>query len=244
MRYPEHINWKSDTENDADALAEFGGRLCYLSFGEDAGIAGHKTIKGRSTNSEYLANILATGHGSVLEHNIFTVLIEGVSRALTHELVRHRHLSFSQLSQRYVDESDVSFVMPPEIRDSGLESPLVKDWIRTCFQSRRDYRRMLEHLMAKEVDQPRTIALKRARQAARSVLPNSTETKIVVSGNARAWRHFFNLRGNPHADREIRQLAVAVFRQICNYAPNIFQDIEIIVGPDGFEMLSMTHGSV
>src|SRR5690606_3788359 len=103
-----HIHRSSDTDGPAQAVTEFAGRICYLSFGPDAGIeGGHRLIKGRTTNREYLANILNVRHGSVIEHAVWTVLIEGVSRALTHELVRHRHLSFSQLSQRYVDESEV-----------------------------------------------------------------------------------------------------------------------------------------
>ncbi|HYH80226.1 MAG TPA: FAD-dependent thymidylate synthase, partial [Longimicrobium sp.] len=82
---PAHINWKSDSEVAGEALAEFAGRLCYLSFGEDAGLeGGHKTIPGRTTNEAYLANILDVKHGSVLEHAVWTLLFEGVSRSLTH----------------------------------------------------------------------------------------------------------------------------------------------------------------
>lgn len=89
--YPEHIRWESDSEVAGEVVAEFAGRLCYLSFGEDAGLeGGHRTISGRTTNESYLANILKVKHGSVLEHAVWTLLIEGVSRSLTHELVRHR----------------------------------------------------------------------------------------------------------------------------------------------------------
>lgn len=119
----EHVNWHSDTDVPAQAIAEFAGRICYLSFGPDAGLeGGHRLIPGRTTNQEYLTNILRTGHGSVLEHAVWTFLFEGVSRALTHELVRHRHFSYSQLSQRYVDESDVAFVLRPRFRRRAKHS--------------------------------------------------------------------------------------------------------------------------
>jgi thymidylate synthase (FAD) len=89
--YPEHIRWESDSEVAGEVVAEFAGRLCYLSFGEDAGLeGGHKSIPGRTTNDAYLSNILRTKHGSVLEHAVWTLLLEGISRSLTHELIRHR----------------------------------------------------------------------------------------------------------------------------------------------------------
>ncbi|HST58632.1 MAG TPA: FAD-dependent thymidylate synthase, partial [Longimicrobium sp.] len=117
--YPEHIDWESDSEVAGEVVAEFAGRMCYLSFGEDAGLeGGHKSIPGRTSNEAYLGNILQVKHGSVLEHAVWTVLIEGVSRSLTHELIRHRAgFGFSQLSQRYVDESHIGFVVPPEIAE-------------------------------------------------------------------------------------------------------------------------------
>src|SRR4051794_17860533 len=136
---PPHINWNSDSSVAAEALAEFAGRLCYLSFGEDAGLeGGHKTIPGRTTNQAYLANILRTRHGSVLEHAVWSFLLEGVSRSLTHELVRHRAgMGYSQLSQRYVDESDIGFVLPPEIREGTAE---YDTWREACEASLASYR--------------------------------------------------------------------------------------------------------
>ena len=121
--YPEHIRWESDSDVPGEVVAEFAGRLCYLSFGEDAGLeGGHKSIPGRTTNEAYLANILRTKHGSVLEHAVWSFLFEGVSRSLTHEPIRHRAgMGYSQLSQRYVDESSIGFVLPPEIADGTPE---------------------------------------------------------------------------------------------------------------------------
>src|SRR5215216_3393023 len=112
---PEHlpVNWIGDS-TDGERLAEFAGRLCYMSQ--------HNPAK-RETR-EYLENIKKQGHGSVLEHANYSILLEGVSRSLTHELVRHRAgFAYSQLSQRYVDESQASFVIPPAVAgDDALES--------------------------------------------------------------------------------------------------------------------------
>src|SRR6476469_3270013 len=112
---PSHlpVNWIGES-TDGERLAEFAGRLCYMSQGNPAS----------RTTREYLENIKRQGHGSVLEHANYSVLIEGVSRSLTHELVRHRAgWAYRQLSQRYVDESQANFVMPPAIiGDEALEN--------------------------------------------------------------------------------------------------------------------------
>ena len=221
-----HIHWDSDSDVPAETVAEFAGRLCYLSFGPDAGFeGGHKLIAGRTSNKDYLSNILNVRHGSVLEHGVWTFLFEGVSRALTHELVRHRHFSFSQLSQRYVDESEVSFVLPPEIEEG---SPAYEVWERACARANEEYRTLLEEIEKQVQDEPKaTMRRKRARQAARSVLPNATETKIVVTGNARAWRHFIELRASESAEAEIRNLAIKVLRVLQQEAPHIFGDYQV-----------------
>jgi thymidylate synthase (FAD) len=230
---PPHIRWQSDSEVAGEALAEFAGRLCYLSFGEDAGLeGGHRSIPGRTSNQAYLANILGVKHGSVLEHAVWSLLLEGVSRSLTHELVRHRAgFGFSQLSQRYVDESEIGFVLPPEIEEG---TPAYEVWEKTCAATLEGYRGLLAATTAQVGDSgPATMRKKRARQAARSVLPNCAETKIVVTGNARAWRHFCEMRGSATADVEIRRLALEVLRQLQGEAPHIFSDLRIVAGEDG-----------
>ena len=235
-----HIKWDTDTDVPAQTIAEFAGRLCYLSFGPDAGIeGGHKLIAGRSGNATYIDNILTVKHGSVIEHAVWTFLFEGVSRALTHELVRHRHFSFSQLSQRYVDESEVAFVLPPEIR---RDSPAFDIWKASCERALEDYRLLLAEIEKQVADEEsKTLRRKRARQTARAVLPNATETKIVVTGNARQWRHFIELRAAPSADTEIRVLAVTVLRALQAEAPNLFGDYQIVQQPDGSEVAVTTH---
>jgi len=242
--YPEHIRWQSDSEVPAEALTEFSGRLCYLSFGEDAGLeGGHRTIGGRTTNESYLQNILRVKHGSVLEHAVWSLLIEGVSRALTHELVRHRAgFGFSQLSQRYVDESHIGFVPPPEIAPG---TPAFEIWARACEGALDAYRGILGAMTDQLSDEgSATMRKKRARQAARAVLPNSAETKIVVTGNARAWRHFVEMRGSVSADVEIRRLAVAVLRLLGAEAPHIFGDLQVIAQPDGSEVVVTENSKV
>ena len=242
--YPEHINWESDSDVAGEVVAEFAGRLCYLSFGEDAGLeGGHRTIRGRTTNESYLGNILQVKHGSVLEHAVWTMLIEGVSRALTHELVRHRAgFGFSQLSQRYVDESNIAFVLPPEVQDGTRAFEL---WSGACAASLEAYRELLKELVEGIGEEgSATSRKKRARQAARAVLPNAAETKIVVTGNARAWRHFIEMRGSAGADVEIRRLAVSVLRLLRQESPNIFGDIRITGQPDGTEVVETVNEKV
>ena len=194
-------------DSGADVLAEFSGRSCYQSF--------HKPNEKTRANKDYLANILRQGHESVLEHSSATFYIEGVSRALTHELIRHRHLSYSQLSQRFVDESESEIVCPPAITGDRLQDDLldaqadVLEWYGTLVGS----------LQAEGL--PR----KQAREAARAVLPNMTETKIVVTGNMRAFRDFIKKRHTLAADAEIRKVAGLILSELRQLAPNSFQDI-------------------
>ena len=238
-----HLRWDSDSDVAGETLAEFAGRICYLSFGPDAGFeGGHKLIAGRTSNKDYLDNILKVRHGSVIEHAVWTFLFEGVSRALTHELVRHRHLSFSQLSQRYVDESEVAFVLPPEIREG---TPAFDTWKQSCERANEEYRTLLAHVESTVQDESSaTLRRKRARQAARSILPNATETKIVVTGNARAWRHFVELRGSASAEAEIRVLAVRLLRELQKEAPHIFGDYTFGRTSDGAEIVDTEFRSV
>jgi thymidylate synthase (FAD) len=195
---------------DADYLAEFGGRLCYQSW--------ERPNPATATNDGYLNNIINQRHFSVLEHASATFYLDGISRSLTHELVRHRHLSFSQVSQRYVDESKAIFIPPPAIIDEGGEALHL---FSTALASQRDFYaqlvKTLEHV---------GLARKEARQAARSVLPNATETKILVTGNMHAWRDVIAKRNTPFADNEIHALAAELLRQLKELAPNTFQDME------------------
>lgn len=220
------VTWETDTEIGGELLAEMGGRLCYMSFGSK---------QGRKTNDEYLGNILEQRHGSVLEHAVWTFLLAGVSRSLTHELVRHRAgWSYSQLSQRYVDEADTDFVEPDVIVDDPELHAL---WLDTVERSKEVYIKLAdglsERLKTLQPDLKGTARRKAARQAARSVLPNATETKIFVTANARALRHFLEQRGSEHAEPEIRKLAVKMLQILQCESPSMFGDFTLRTLPDG-----------
>jgi len=195
------------------ALPEIGGRLCYMSFG-----------KGRKTNKEYLDNIIKQRHFSVLEHSNWSFIITGVSRSFTHELVRHRHLSFSQLSQRYVDESESLFILPEAVANNSEYVSIALDALDASLHSYKELVKNLDASLASSEMSP-TERRKAARQAARAVLPNATETKIMVTGNARAWREFVEKRNSPHADPEIQNVARELLRQLHLSAPNLFADM-------------------
>jgi len=231
----ESMLFSTDTPLAAEVLAEVAGRTCYMSFG-----------KGRKSNQEYLENILSSKHGSVLEHAVWNLLITGVSRSLTHELVRHRAgFGYSQLSQRYVDEGDARYVVPPLYQES---EELQQKWQQTIDLIREAYVELAEattrYVQQKHPEMPPRDRRKWARQAARSILPNACETKIFVTGNSRAWRHFLELRGSPHADTEIRLLAVEVCKALKKESPNIFHDIELVDEPDGMPSVRVTHSKV
>jgi thymidylate synthase (FAD) len=221
------VSWQSDSEVAAEVLAETAGRVCYMSFARPR----------PGGNQAYLHNIKESGHGSVLEHAVWNLLVTGVSRSLTHELIRHRAgVSPSQLSQRYVDESVAEYVEPGVI---AADPELHALWLDAIQSSHRAYCRLAEALASKIAADPVTAALpatdrrKAARQAARSVLPNATETKVFLTANARALRHFVELRGSRHAEPEIRQLAVAVLRRLQEEAPHLFNDYRLTPLPDG-----------
>ncbi|CAB5194915.1 THY1 Predicted alternative thymidylate synthase [uncultured Caudovirales phage] len=209
-------HWETDTEVGAEKMVEVAGRVCYMSFAKPR----------PGGNKAYIDHILEVGHGSVLEHANFTLLIEGVSRSLTHELVRHRAgFAYSQISQRYVDESNCAFVRPPGIKPGSVADVVWSSsvgWALGRYQALVD---VLEGDFAHIED--KTQRRKAIRETARSVLPNATETKITVTANARAWRHFIEMRGSEHADAEIQRLAIAVLDVLCNAAPNLFGDYTI-----------------
>jgi len=231
---PEHlpVNWIGES-TDGERLAEFAGRLCYMSQ--------HNPAK-RETR-DYLENIKKQGHGSVLEHANYTILLEGVSRSLTHELVRHRAgFAYSQLSQRYVDESEASFVVPPAMVG---EETLEEEWRAQVEQAQAVYVRLVAELMERYAwIGDKVHRRKMAREAARSVLPNGTETKIVVTGNTRAWRTMLELRSSEGAELEIRRMAVMALRLLQREAPGFFSDFEIYTADDRREAARIAYHKV
>lgn len=205
--------WLADIEDnkrtDPDALAEFAGRSCYESWDRP----NPKTRR----NEDYLAHILDSNHVSVLEHSSATFYITGVSRTLTHELVRHRHLSPSQRSQRYVDEGDALLVVPVDL---AVSHALTERLEAHHAHSLELYRDAVEELTTNY-----GLDRKSARGAARAFLLNATETRIVMSGNLRAWRDFLGKRWHVAAEAEIQMLAGMILAHLRQLTPHAMQDI-------------------
>lgn len=158
-----------------------------------------------------LKNIVDKGHGSVLEHCVFTFSIEGISRACSHQLVRHRIASYSQQSQRYVRGDLFDFVVPDKILDNP-NALLLYDDIMSRIQL--IYKKLVDECGIPKED-------------ARYILPNATTTNIVVTMNARELLHFIELRSSPRAQWEIRELAQEMLRQVKEVAPVIFSGLEV-----------------
>ncbi len=154
--------------------------------------------------------LIRRGHLSVLEHASATFRVKGVSRALTHQLVRHRLASYSQRSQRYVKEDGLAYVTPPAIAANTEALDLFR---KALEEAREAYDKLLEAGVAPE--------------DARFVLPNAAATEVVVTANFREWRHILALRGHAAAQWEIRQLAIAILKELKQRAPAAFADLEI-----------------
>jgi thymidylate synthase (FAD) len=225
-----NVAWRRDgSATEAECLVEFAGRVCYMSFGEK---------QSPKTNAEYVRNLIESGHESVLEHVSWTFALCGISRAFTHQLVRHRvGFGFSQLSQQYFDESDATFVPP-----FGIENiPSAKAvWEATVLQSSLAYKTLVKEISPTVADSPESIAERKrlVRNAARSVLPNSTETAIVMTANARALRHFFEVRGSIVGDIEMRCVAAKLLEAVQPEGPALFYGYAVKQYSDGFPIVA------
>jgi thymidylate synthase (FAD) len=232
---PESIRAGGD---ESAAIVEISARLCYMSFG-----------RGRKYIEDFVENLLTKGDGSVFEHVNYGFVITGVSRSLTHELVRHRAgFAFSQRSQRFVDESEGLYVMPPAIaREAGTGShveSIFENALKKATDSYSELVSALEESLPEEMFDSKWDRRKAVRQAARSVLPNATETKIFVTANVRAWRHFIEMRGAAYADWEIRQLALMILEILNRETPLLFGDFEVESLPDGTQIAAPKYRKV
>lgn len=215
---------------DGSRLCKTAGQLCYMSFGRK---------RSYNANAErYFTNLKASGHGSVFEHANYSLLLYGISRSVTHELVRHRAgIGISQQSQRYISGRVVRFVERPEYT---LDEELHAQFIRRIERAAADYAAISERLLDLQqagtqllsADE-RTDLRKKVQQTARSVLPNETEAPILVTGNARAWRHVVSMRASMHAETEIRALAVRIFLCLALTDPPLFSDYTLEQLSDG-----------
>jgi thymidylate synthase (FAD) len=223
----EGMNWRHTAgATPAEELVELAGRICYMSFGKR---------QSPKTNAEYIANLVEMGHESVLEHVCWTFVLVGVSRAFTHQLVRHRvGFAFSQLSQQYHDETDAEFIEPAYLSQYPTARAA---WLDAMQVSKASYRKILDSLAEMENKHKAQIDKREIRRAiksvARSVLPNATESKIVVTANARALRYFLRVRGTIPGDLEMREIAAAMLTAVSADAPALFADFSIDHWPDG-----------
>jgi thymidylate synthase (FAD) len=239
---PESIRAGND---ESAAVVEISARVCYMSYG-----------KGRRDIEEFITNLLSKGDGSVFEHVNYGFMMTGVSRALTHELVRHRAgFAYSQRSQRFVDESDSPFVVPPAISEGGSEGTqaTLQEALEKAAQSYRELVDALEESIPEQIEVEGVAEdvfatpwdrRKAIRQAARAVLPNATETKIFVTANVRAWRHFIEMRGASYADWEIRRLALAILEILREESPLLFGDFTVEKLPDGTSIATPKYSKV
>jgi thymidylate synthase (FAD) len=189
---------------DCEKVIERAGRTCFMS----------KSRARDDSTPKFIRMLVTRGHHSVLEHATATFVVSGVSRACTHQLVRHRLCSFSQKSQRYVSEKQAAFVMP--------ESVSAKEEARKVFA---------DATSASQASYKKLVELGIPKEDARFVLPGAVESRIVISANLRELRHIVELRGSRHAQWEIRMLAVAMLGILKQHAPNVFFDLE--AGGDG-----------
>lgn len=196
---------------DGEKLISSAAKLCYSPVGVEEieeGLTDENVEK-------FLNRLVSMGHFSPIEHISFTFAVEGVSRSLTHQLVRHRIASYSQQSQRYVKEKQFEYIVPGEIEAIDGAREL---FIRQMERDQETYDELVRLLMEAGRNE------KQAIEDARYVLPNACETKIVVTMNARSLMHFFNLRTCERAQREIRELSTEMLRLVREVYPIIFKN--------------------
>lgn len=215
---PKIEDWMSlnpDT-TDAESLVEHAGRGCYESW--------HRPNAATAKTSDYInRTAFDMQHGSILEHASATFRFSGVSRAWLTEMERHRHLSWSVASQRYIDGEKFGVVMPPAIRDSS--SSVQHHW-REATKKAYDAYAVLSDSLNDFEDVP----LKQRREAARGVLPNCVETRGVVTGNLRAWSTILPLRAHHTADAEMQEVSHLILDAIRPVAPTVAQHIGEQIG--------------
>ena len=185
---------------NAEKLIETAGRTSYLSFNKQE----------KDSEKAFIRMLIKNGHLSVLEHAYATFRISGISRAFTHQLVRHRLCSYTQQSQRYVDESNFNYIEPKSIKNTPKAHSL---FVKFMEEARSVYSE-LQKLGIRNED-------------ARFVLPNAVESQIVVTANLREWRHIIELRGSPDAQWEIRNMAIEILKILKKHVPTVFEDFEI-----------------
>ena len=184
---------------NAEELIENAGRTCYQSEAKEGHVVG-----------TLIKALIKSGHESVLEHSYATFRINEVSRALTHQLVRHRLMAVSQQSQRYVKESQFEYVVPEAIL--GMSPNLQNQY----HNHMKEIQKMYDFWKANGLK----------NEDARFVLPNACHSEIVISANFREFRTIFKVRCDKHAQWEIRKMATNMLGQLYDIAPNVFEDLK------------------
>lgn len=214
--------WTSDGESDAEVLVEAAGKLCYMSF--DTSLNKNLTKTGGRNNFDYIQDgIVATGHGSVLEHVTVNIVFTNVSRVLTHELVRHRPgAAYSQTSGRYVRTDELHFWMPQVIRENVELAGLFEE----AIMHQEDIIRRMEEVsginrMKSKGDFDKK---KKLTSAFRRIIGNGVANNIKATYNHRALRHLCQVRTSRHAEEEIRLVFNALFVQLADRYPAIYAD--------------------
>jgi thymidylate synthase (FAD) len=226
---PADVPWETDADG-GQALVEFAGRACYEAW--------DKPNPATATNRGYVQHVLQVGHLALLEHSTVTLYLTGLSRAVAAELVRHRHLSFSQLSPRHLPEP-AAVVVPTAIAGDPVLRERFLDAADTALATHAELLDGLEDRFADAPNAP--LRRKQARQAARTALPGALETHLVVTGNYRAWRHFVAMRGSESADPEIRAVTVACLRALQEIAGHVFDDFRTSTLADGTEVAASPY---
>jgi thymidylate synthase (FAD) len=185
---------------NAEKLIESAGRTAYLSFEK----------RRKESQNKFIKMLVKSGHLSVLEHAYATFRIKGGSRAFTHQLVRHRLCSYTQQSQRYVDEANFNYIEPESIKNIKKAHSIFINFLKKAKEVYAE----LQDLGIKNED-------------ARFVLPNAVESEIVVTANFREWRHIIELRGSADAQWEIRKVTIKILKILKRHAPTTFGDFAI-----------------
>lgn len=230
--------WETDAASDAEKLMEFAGKSCYLSFSTD--LNKNLTKVGTRNNQDYLQQgIIATGHGSVLEHASVTFFFLNVSRVLTHELVRHRPgMAFSQVSGRYVRTDEINMYLPGIIE----EEPRAVELFRRAQGMMESWVLELEDIFG--INEMKDFSRKKKLTSAfRRLIGNGQANHITVSGNHRAWRHQLVARTSRHAEEEIRLAYGLLFDQLVSRYPAVYADHHI-EWVDGFREITFDQPKV
>lgn len=214
-------DWDTDAESNAEMLIEVAGKSCYMSFSKD--LNKNLTKVGGRNNFDYIQQgIIATGHGSVLEHASMTLFFMNVSRVFTHELVRHRPgMAYSQVSGRYVRTDEISYWVPPALQGTPAEAMVYE----TMHSLEQVHKRFCE---AFQIDQ--LTDMKRKKQltsAFRRILPNGQSNHVVATANHRALRHIIEMRTDRSAEEEMRYVFAKVFELVRYEYISLYADAKV-----------------